>query len=198
MKHLPTTPARGTPEWDAWRAKLSAALKGKPKPPRSAEHIRKLTEAKRKNPRPPALLAANAKRRGTTWSHTQEARQRISEGLRRREHRPEWSVKAGQSKSAKARERFWNGLDRSSGECWLWTGALDRDGYGATHFVGVAKKAHRVAFALTNGPIPKGGCVLHRCDTPHCCRPDHLYLGTPADNARDREERGRGRWSRRK
>lgn len=191
---LPVMPIRGTAEWDAWRAKISAALRGRPKPPRTVQHRANLSTAKRKNPCSPAVLAANQARRGSRWSHTPEAIEKIRIAVNARIPKPEWSVRAGIRKSEKARERFWTRLDKSS-DCWLWTGATDKDGYGDTHYVGIGKKAHRVAYALSIGPIPSGGCVLHRCDTPRCCNPEHLYLGTPADNARDREERQRGRWS---
>jgi hypothetical protein len=53
--------------------------------------------------------------------------------------------------------------------------------------------AHRVSWAIHNGPIPDGLLVLHRCDNPACVRPDHLFLGTDKDNAADREKKGRGR-----
>lgn len=52
--------------------------------------------------------------------------------------------------------------------------------------------AHRCAWRLWRGPIPEGKLVLHHCDNPRCINPDHLYLGTDADNVRDREARGRG------
>jgi hypothetical protein len=51
--------------------------------------------------------------------------------------------------------------------------------------------AHRIAFELFVGRIPKGMCVCHRCDHPWCVRPDHLFLGTPADNMLDRNQKGR-------
>ena len=77
-------------------------------------------------------------------------------------------------------------------DCWLWEGAADKLGYGRVN-IGKHRThlAHRIAYEAANGPIPKGQCVLHRCDTPACIRPSHLYLGTQKQNAADREERGR-------
>ena len=74
------------------------------------------------------------------------------------------------------------------GDCHLWTASRDRQGYGKTSGL----LAHRVAWELVNGPIPEGMCVLHRCDNPPCCRVQHLFLGTRADNNADREAKGRG------
>lgn len=68
-----------------------------------------------------------------------------------------------------------------SGECHLWTGAKHPFGYGQA----ATKLAHRLTWENTNGPIPKGLCVLHKCDNPPCCNPEHLFLGTKGDNARD-------------
>jgi Autographiviridae endonuclease len=73
--------------------------------------------------------------------------------------------------------------------CWLWTAAMFNDGYGAFR-LGKEQRAHRVAYVLANGPIPAGMSVLHRCDTPLCVRPDHLFIGTQADNIRDRDAKG--------
>ena len=87
-------------------------------------------------------------------------------------------------------DNFWNYVDRSDG-CWLWKRGRHRTGYGQLRFEGRDVMAHRVAYSLAVGDIPAGLHVLHRCDTPPCCRPDHLFVGTPADNARDRNQKGR-------
>ena len=89
--------------------------------------------------------------------------------------------------------RLWAKVDKS-GECWEWTGAVDRKGYGRIHSFGDTR-THRLSWELHYGPIPDGLWVLHRCDNPPCVRPDHLFLGTVADNsadmyAKDRQARG--------
>ena len=88
-------------------------------------------------------------------------------------------------------DRFWSKVDKSE-DCWLWTAATDPNGYGRVRYNRENNKAHRVAWILTNGKIPIGLCVLHDCDNPPCVNPDHLYVGTMADNCRDRDEKGRG------
>jgi hypothetical protein len=83
------------------------------------------------------------------------------------------------------KERFWkkvniNDIDR----CWEWLGCISL-GYG--HF-SLNKKmigAHRVSWILIHGDIPEGFDVLHKCDNKSCVNPNHLYLGTQADNNRD-------------
>jgi len=88
-------------------------------------------------------------------------------------------------------DRFWARITKAT--CWEWTGALNEKGYGLVGVDGRTPKAHRVAWELTHGPIPDDACVLHRCDNPACCNPDHLFLGSRADNNADMLAKGRHR-----
>jgi hypothetical protein len=75
--------------------------------------------------------------------------------------------------------------------CWLWECRINSDGYGKLKFREHEQFAHRVSWMLHRGEIPLGACILHKCDTPACVNPDHLYVGSKADNIRDREQRKR-------
>lgn len=87
-------------------------------------------------------------------------------------------------------DRFWDKVDQS-GECWLWQAGRTPKGYGMVKVNGAHQGAHRVAYELVNGPIPAGMLVCHRCDTPACVRPDHLFLGSAKTNNRDAIAKGR-------
>lgn len=94
-------------------------------------------------------------------------------------------------------DRFWAKVD-TSGDCWLWTGKPHVYGYGRIRVGGRAGRdwlAHRFSFNLHYGPFDQRLVVRHRCDTPACVRPDHLELGTQADNIEDMLTRkGHFRW----
>lgn len=91
--------------------------------------------------------------------------------------------------------RFWSKVDRSGGldACHPWMGWRSSRGYGRISVGGRMWLAHRLAYILAAGPIPRGKPhVCHSCDNPSCCNPAHLWPGTDADNVADRDRKGRG------
>lgn len=90
-------------------------------------------------------------------------------------------------------DRFWEKYcpEPNTG-CWLWTAGATSHRYGLAWLEGRRVGAHRVAWLLTRGPIPPGLQVCHRCDTPPCINPAHLFLGDAAENSRDKWSKGRG------
>lgn len=84
---------------------------------------------------------------------------------------------------------FWAKVNKTPG-CWLWTGARHIRGYGACGPSYGDTRAHRASWKFTNGPIPKGLGVLHKCNTELCVRPDHLYLGDQKQNHADMRAAG--------
>ena len=89
--------------------------------------------------------------------------------------------------------RFWMRVRKTDG-CWIWTGGKLADGYGHMQISKSQHRVHRYSWELAHGPIPNGLQVLHHCDNPSCVRPDHLFLGTNADNQRDKYEKGRSKF----
>lgn len=101
-------------------------------------------------------------------------------------------------------EEFWASVDKTpgqgpNGDCWIWTGARDRDGYGLTAYGRDrnipgrkgSQKSHRISYEVSTGPIPPGLDVMHSCDNPPCCNPAHLSPGTRKDNMGDAVVRDR-------
>lgn len=81
--------------------------------------------------------------------------------------------------------------------CWTWTGSRTSGGYGRMRFPSGDVYAHRLSWEIANDrEVPAGLVVRHRCDNPPCVRPDHLLIGTHADNMRDAADRGRARGAR--
>lgn len=92
--------------------------------------------------------------------------------------------------SRPAEERFWEKVDKS-GDCWVWTGYIQRKGYGVFTINGKLIRAHRFAWELENGKIPDGMVIMHVCDNRRCVRASHLALGTQLENIKDRGEKER-------
>lgn len=87
-------------------------------------------------------------------------------------------------------ERFWDKVNKTD-SCWLWTGCTLSFGHGYMHNKPLNVLAHRFSWEIHNGPIPEDLQVLHACDVPQCVNPDHLFLGTQADNIQDAINKGR-------
>ncbi len=90
--------------------------------------------------------------------------------------------------AARLDDRIWP--EPNSG-CFLWLGAHNGKGYSQIKIRGKRFFVHRLVYQLTKGAIPSGMVVMHKCDNPACCNPNHLTIGTPKDNTRDAVRKGR-------
>lgn len=102
-----------------------------------------------------------------------------------------WPIKrSNQNDKRTDVQRFFSALAFDTSDCWYWRGSHTNLGYGMFNGFGELR-AHRAAWVMMNGPIPKGMHVLHKCDVRCCVNPDHLFLGTHTDNMRDMVAKGR-------
>ena len=90
-------------------------------------------------------------------------------------------------------DRLWDKVNiGAKNDCWEYKEYRNEDGYGVMSYVGKSNiLAHRVAYMFKTGTIPEGLRVLHSCDNPPCCNPNHLSVGTQADNVKDMHDKGR-------
>lgn len=90
-------------------------------------------------------------------------------------------------------QRFEENTVRTENGCHVWNGAKTDKGYGLIEVSGKTRRAHRVAYEVYKGVIPAGMLILHRCDNPSCVNPEHLRVGTQADNMQEMVSKGRQR-----
>lgn len=87
---------------------------------------------------------------------------------------------------------FWTRLEiKDKKECWPWKESLNKDGYGRIRFNGIQKMAHRIAYELHTGKNIDNFVLMHICDSPSCCNPNHMVVGTHADNQADKYKKNR-------
>ena len=111
---------------------------------------------------------------------------RQKRAVRMRKPRGLWPIPTKEEKFNYLMSR---GLKTDSG-CIEFQGSRSKDGYGCINF-GKEGRAHRLAWVLAGNTIPAGMIVCHHCDNPPCMNPDHLFIGTDADNTHDSMKKGR-------
>jgi hypothetical protein len=140
------------------------------------------------------MLAANEDTRTCVACGTRFAYEQARHWTRKKFARVRFCSNAcvGNANKRPLHERFFGKIspEPNSG-CWLWVGAYKGKGYGHMGHDGANIAAHRLSYEIHHGPIPNGMLVCHRCDTPECVNPDHLWLGTHQDNLLDASQKKR-------
>lgn len=107
----------------------------------------------------------------------------------------QWEHSTSQDKIDRIISRFNEKVVKKDG-CWDWIGTKDKNGYpllfsGSSGYKFSEQRGNRISWLIHKGEVPKGMNVLHKCDNPVCCNPEHLFLGTPKANSEDRDRKGR-------
>ena len=128
---------------------------------------------------------------GNAFFLRDKANQSMSKFLKRKFCSKECSLITYLDERLNPKDWILNRVDIVYSGCWEWKLRRTSKGYGMTHRSGINIRAHRYSYEAWNGPIPKGALILHSCDNPPCCNPEHLRAGTAQENRDDAIARGR-------